>query len=201
MPEPAHKGGRKASYHDLMEVPDHLVAEIINGELVTSPRPASPHALASTAIASRLFGAFYGEKSASGDGPGGWWILDEPEIHLGEDVVVPDLAGWRRERMPLLPNVAAFDMAPDWVCEVVSPSTARMDRVHKMPIYAREKVSHMWLVDPLAQTLEVFRLEADRWVVVSSHAGAEKVHAQPFDAVELDMTRWWLPSGERASHT
>ena len=194
MPEPAHKGGRKASYKDLMEVPDHLVAEIINGELVTSPRPASPHARASTAIASRIFGEFDGEKSGSGEGPGGWWILDEPEIHLGEDVVVPELAGWRRERMPLLPNVAAFDMAPDWICEVVSPSTARMDRVHKMPIYAREKVSHMWLVDPLAQTLEVFRLEADRWVVVSSHAGAEKVRAQPFDAVELDMTRWWLVS-------
>ena len=118
----------------------------------------------------------------------------EREFHFGEEVVVPDLAGWRRERMPVLPNVAAFELAPDWVCEVVSPSTVRLDRVRKMAVYAREKVTHLWLLDPLAQTLEVYRLEADGWFVVSTHAGAERVRAEPFDAVELDMTRWWLPT-------
>ena len=108
--------------------------------------------------------------------------------------MVPDLAGWRRERMPVFPNVEAFELAPDWVCEVVSPSTVRLDRVRKMAVYAREKVTNLWLLDPLAHTLEVYRLEADGWFVVSTHAGAERVRVEPFDAVELDMTRWWLPT-------
>ena len=190
MAETVRKERRKATYEDLMNVPDHLVAEIIDGELIASPRPASPHALASSALGASLMGPFH---FGTGGGPGGWWILDEPELHLGKDVVVPDLAGWRRERMRVLPRVAAFEMAPDWVCEVVSPGTARMDRVSKMAIYAREKVGHLWLVDPLVQTLEVYRLEAEHWVVSSTHAGAEGVRAEPFEAVELEMSRWWLP--------
>ncbi len=194
MPDAAHEKRRKATYQDLMEVPDHLVAEIIDGELITSPRPASPHALASSVLLTDLVGPFHFGTGGGGEGPGGWWILVEPEFHFGEEVVVPDLAGWRRERMPVLPNVAAFELAPDWVCEVVSPSTVRLDRVRKMAVYAREKVTHLWLLDPLAQTLEVYRLEADGWFVVSTHAGAERVRAEPFDAVELDMTRWWLPT-------
>ena len=123
--------------------------------------------------------------------PGGWWILLEPELHFGEDVLVPDLAGWRRERMPAFPNVAAFELAPDWVCEVVSPSTARIDRGRKLGVYARENVPYLWFVDPLARTLEVFRLDAGRWVVVEVHEGARVLRAEPFDAVELDTARWW----------
>ena len=182
---------RRASYADLFDVPEHKVAEIVEGELVASPRPASPHALAASAIGSDLFGTF----NRPPDDPeqaGGWWILDEPELHFGEDVLVPDLAGWRRERMPVLRDVPAFELAPDWVCEIVSPATGRLDRARKMPIYAREQVGHLWMVDPILRTLEVYRLEDSRWLVASTHGGADRVRAEPFDAVELQMSRWWL---------
>jgi len=196
MHEAARKKRRRATYQDLMKVPDHLVAEIIDGELITSPRPSPRHALTSSALgASLIFPFQFGTGGGGGgDGPGGWWILDEPELHLGEEkeIVVPDVAGWRRDRMPELPREEAFfRVAPDWVCEVVSPSTVRLDRVRKMTIYARNELSHLWLVDPLAQTLEVYRLEEGRWFVVSAYAGTERVRAEPFAAVELDMTLWW----------
>ena len=183
--------GRRATYDDLLKVPDTMVAEIIDGELYATPRPAFPHARATSVMGSDLGGPFDRPPGGPG-GPGGWWILDEPELHLGPDVVVPDLAGWRREKMPVLPNVAAFTQAPDWLCEVVSPTTAGTDRVRKMRIYARELVAHLWLVDPLAKTLEVYRLEDGHWVVASAHAGSERVHAEPFAAVELEIARWWL---------
>jgi Uma2 family endonuclease len=182
---------RRATYEDLLKVPDTMVAEILDGELYATPRPAFPHARATSVMGSDLGGPF--DRSPGGpDGPGGWWILDEPELHLGPDVVVPDLAGWRRERVPRLPHAAFFDVAPDWACEVVSPATASTDRVRKMRIYARESVGHLWLVEPLATTLEVYRLENGRWVVVSTHGGSERVRAEPFEAIELELTRWWL---------
>ncbi len=181
---------RRATYEDLLQVSDLLIAEIIDGELITSPRPASPHARAASVI-SRELDPFDRGPGGPG-GPGGWWILFEPELHLGLDILVPDLAGWRRERMPALENVPYFEQAPDWVCEVVSPSTGRLDRVRKIPIYAREQVGHLWLVDPLLRTLEVYRLEGQQWIVASTHGGAESVHAEPFAAIELDMSRWWL---------
>ena len=189
---------RRASYDDLLKVPDHLVAELLDGELFASPRPASPPAVASSAIGAALFEAFH---RAPGDptGPGGWWIVDEPELHLGEDVLVPDIAGWRRELMPVLPNVTAFRQPPQWVLEVVSPSTARIDRVRKLPIYAREAVANVWLVDPLARTLEVLRWIEGRWLLVATHGGDETVRAEPFDAAELALARWWLPEAEAAS--
>lgn len=181
---------RKATYADLAAVPDHLVAEIAGGELYTSPRPAAPHTSASSFIGQDL-GPFSRKPGGPG-GPGGWWILDEPELHLGEDVLVPDLAGWRHERMPAIPNEAHFTLAPDWICEVVSPSTGRLDRMTKMPIYARESVAHLWLVDPLSMTLEVYRLEAGRWVVADTQGGAATVSAEPFEAIEIDLSRWWI---------
>ena len=184
---------RRATYDDLMRVPDTMVAEIIAGELITSPRPAMPHANASSVIGVDLGGAFHGPPG-SADRPGGWWILDEPELHLGADVLVPDLAGWRRERLPVLPNVAAMTLAPDWVCEIVSPSTGALDRARKMPIYAREGVPHLWLVDPLLRTLEVFRRSDDgHWIVGGGHGGDDVVRADPFAAIELALDRWWLP--------
>ena len=131
-------------------------------------------------------------------GPGGWWILLEPELHLGEDVLVPDWAGWRRDRMPVFPDTPAFSQAPDWVCEVISPSTGRIDRSGKMRIYAREGVSHLWLVEPRLETLEVYRLEGGRWIVVGTHAGDDAVRAEPFDAVELQLGRWWMPRSPAA---
>ncbi len=184
---------RPATYDDLRAVPEHKVAEIIEGDLVVSPRPASPHARAASAVGSDLFGGFDGPPGGAGN-PGGWWILFEPELHFGADVVVPDLAGWRHERMPTIPNVAAFTLAPDWVCEVISPSTARIDRTGKMRVYAREGVAHLWFIDPLARTLEVFRLDGGRWTLVATHDGDASVHAEPFDALALALQRWWLPA-------
>ncbi|MGE0820645.1 MAG: Uma2 family endonuclease [Candidatus Binatia bacterium] len=181
---------RRATYDDLLQVPDILVAEIIDGELITTPRPAFPHARATSAIRGELHPF---DRGAGGSGePGGWWILFEPELHLGSDIVVPDLAGWRRERMPVLENVPYGEIVPDWVCEVVSPTTARNDRVRKMPVYAREGVGHAWLVDPLHRTLEIYCLEGQRWVLLSSHGDIETVRAEPFAAIQIDLRRWWL---------
>jgi len=190
------KSKRRATYDDLLKLPENVVGEILDGELIVTPRPASPHALAGTAIGSDLFGSFSRPPGGPG-GPGGWWILDEPELHLHSDVVVPDLAGWRRERMPRIPNVAAFELPPDWVCEILSPSTARIDRLQKLGIYAREGVRNAWLVDPLARTLEVYRLEGEQWVVVPAQSEtSERVRAEPFAEMELDMARWWIePEG------
>ncbi|HEV7733448.1 MAG TPA: Uma2 family endonuclease [Candidatus Binatia bacterium] len=181
---------RRATYEDLMQVPENLVAEIIDGELVTSPRPSSPHALAAMGIGAGLFDRFHGPPGGS-SAPGGWWILFEPELHLGADVLVPDLAAWRRDRMPVFQNVAAFTLAPDWVCEVISPSTGRIDRSRKMGIYARDGVGHLWFVDPTPCTLEVYRLEGGRWIVLANHGGPVTVRAEPFDAVDVDLRRWW----------
>src|SRR5438876_12320875 len=139
------KPKRHASYDDLCRLPEHLVGEIIDGELIVTPRPALPHAAASSALGAELWGPF--NRPPGSGGPGGWWILDEPELHFGQDVLVPDLAGWRRERLPKLGRGVGIELPPDWVCEVVSPSTARIDRTRKMAIYAKVGVPHLWIVD------------------------------------------------------
>lgn len=178
---------QSAVYEDLLKVPDHLVAEILDGELYTTLRPSPRHADASSGLGGALRGPF----DRGRGGPGGWRVLDEPELHVGSDILVPDLAGWRRVRLPVLPEEAYFSLAPDWVCEVVSPSTATLDRVKKLSAYARERVSHAWLVDPIAQTLEALRLESGRWTIVSTWARADVVRAEPFEAIELDLTLLW----------
>ncbi len=178
---------RPATYSDLQQVPTHCVAEIVDGELQVSPRPASRHALA----ASRLGWGLGPRFDRGRDGPGGWWILDEPELHLSSDVLVPDLAGWRRERMPEFPDTPAFTLAPDWICEVVSPRTEGLDRSRKMPAYAREGVAYLWLVNPLARTLEVYRLVDGRWLLLATHEGTASVRAEPFDAVDLQLASLW----------
>lgn len=180
-----------ALYSELEKLPENMVGEILDGELFASPRPASPHARAASAIGADLFGRFDGPANGS-DAPGGWWFLFEPELHLGDDVLVPDLAAWTHSRMPSLPNVAFFELAPDWACEVLSPSTAQIDRVRKMRIYARQGVAHLWLVDPLLRTLEVYRLDRGAWVVVANYAAEDRIRAVPFDAAELALRRWWL---------
>jgi len=178
---------RRATYADLLDVPDNRVGEIIDGELITQPRPAAPHARASSRLGAELGGPFDRAKG----GPGGWIILDEPELHLHGDALVPDLGGWRRERMPELPDVAAFELAPDWVCEVLSPSTQSHDRVKKMGVYAREGVGHVWLVDPLAQTLEVYAAANGAWLRSQIAQGAEKIRAAPFADLELELAALW----------
>lgn len=178
---------RPATYEDLLKVPDNLVAEILDGELDTSPRPAPRHADASSGLGGTLRNPF----DRGRGGPGGWRILDEPELHLGADIVVPDLAGWRRERLPALPEEAFFSLAPDWACEVLPPSTAALDRVKKLTIYARERIRHIWLLDPIARTLEVLRLDDGRWTIVYSVAGMAILRAEPFEAIELDLSLLW----------
>jgi len=179
---------RPATYDDLVKLPDIVVAEIIGGELHSTPRPAPRHAVAGSAL-----GGLIGPPFQRGQGgPGGWWILYEPELHLGDDVLVPDFGGWRRSRMPSVPKTAYFPLAPDWLCEVLSPSTAALDRARKLAVYAREGVSFTWLVDPLARTLEVLRLDAGRWTILATHVGDETVRAEPFVEVALPLADLWV---------
>ena len=182
---------KPVAYDDLLRVPEHLVAEIVGGELVTSPRPATPHARAAIVMGRDLGNGFDGPPGGD-DAPGGWWVLIEPELHFGADVLVPDLAGWRRARLPKIPNVAALTLAPDWVCEVLSPTTMRLDRTRKMQVYAREGVAHLWFLDPLAHLLETYRLDGEHWVVAATFEGDDAIRAEPFDALQLTMRRWWL---------
>lgn len=178
---------RPAVYEDLIAVPEHLVAEIMDGDLHTSPRPSPRHALASSGLTADLLGPF----DRGRGGPGGWWILAEPELHLSDDVVVPDLAGWRRARLPAMPDEAFFTVAPDWVCETLSPSTERIDRGQKLAIYAREGVAHLWLLNPIAETLEAYRLEQGRWLLLVTHSGDAAARIEPFDAVEIELWHLW----------
>ena len=181
---------RTATYEDVLRAPEHLVAEIIDGELILSPRPAGPHSVAATALAEELGPPF---KRGRG-GPGGWIILYEPEVHLGSNVLVPDLGGWRRETMSAIANEPYFTIRPDWVCEVLSPSTERFDRGNKIALYARAGVAHAWLVNPLQHTLEVLRLSVEtpkQWLTVDVFRDDAKVRAEPFDAVELDLAILW----------
>jgi Uma2 family endonuclease len=184
MATPAH---RRATYEDLLQVPDDKVAEIVDGDLHVSPRPAARHSLATSALWGEVGTPF--QKGQGG--PGGWWILFEPELHLSEDVLVPDLAGWRRERMPGFPDIAAFELAPDWICEVVSPSTERLDRAEKMHVYAREGGGHLWLINPGTRTLEAYRREGAAWLLLATHAGNARARVAPFDAVELHLALLW----------
>lgn len=167
--------------------PDNVVAEIIDGELSLMPRPR--HAKAAT----RLAGALRGFHDPDDGDPGGWVVLIEPELHLGPqpDVLDPDLAGWRRERLPEEPEEAAIRVTPDWVCEILSDRTEAMDRGPKRRIYRREGVGHLWLCDPRIQTLEVYRLEGGRWTELDTFEGDTKVRAEPFEAIELDLGRLW----------
>jgi Uma2 family endonuclease len=186
MTDPGDKR-RGAVYADIERVPDTMVAEIVGGELFASPRPRPRHAVAASALGGDLNGPFQQGRG----GPGGWWILFEPELHLREDVLVPDLAGWRRERLPEMPDEAYLTVAPDWICEVLSAHNERHDRERKLPVYAREQVRHAWLVDPLERTLEVLRLERGRWSLLRPYAGGDLVRAAPFEAVEIDLLGLW----------
>ena len=180
---------RPATYDDLVKLPDHLVAEIVNGELHASPRPAPRHAVAGAAIGGLLVPPYFHGRG----GPGGWWVLYEPELHLGPDVLVPDWAGWRRERMATPPvDLPYFPLPPDWVCEILSPSTASLDRARKLAIYARERVPHAWLIDPIARTLEVLALAEDHYSILAVHAGSESVRAAPFVEVAIDLAALWI---------
>ena len=183
---------RAATYEDILALPEHQVGEIIAGELIVSPRPAGPHTYAGSQLGGELMGPFSNGKG----GPGGWWVLSEPELHLGEDVFVPDWAAWKKERLPTL-DVANFTVAPDWVCEILSPSNRKTDLELKLPRYARRKVAHAWILDPDERSLTIYERESERWVLVKTFVGEEKVRARPFEAIELDLALLWLPEKMR----
>ena len=185
---------KRATYDDIVALPEHLVGEIIDGELFALPMLSPRHALAATGLGAAVFDRFGGP-----DSPGGWWILDKPELHLGADILVPDIAGWRRDKMASLPEKAFFELAPDWACEVLSPATEAIDRGRKMEVYAREGVSYLWLVNPIHRTLESYRLVASRWTLLATFVGDQTVQAEPFAAVALDMSRWWVPDTKPAT--
>ena len=176
---PKHESPRRATYQDVLDAPAHLVAEIINGTLHTHPRPASRHALATSNLGDELVS------------PGGWWIIDEPELHFDDEIVVPDLAGWRRERMPEYPDTAYFTLAPDWVCEALSASTRKVDLHEKRPIYALAGVPHLLLVDPIDRTLEAFELHDGQWLLIASAKDDEPVSIRPFDAITFNLGDLW----------
>jgi Uma2 family endonuclease len=176
-------------YEDLFDIAENMTGEIVNGELLVTPRPSRKH----TVVTSRLgyeIGPAY--DFGRGGGPGGWVIIAEPEIALGENILVPDLAGWKKERFPIEEPHNWISVTPDWVCEILSPATAQVDRTEKMPIYAQHRVLHAWLIDPILKTLEVFRFESGRWIVLGAYAKSAKVHAEPFSEIELDLGILWL---------
>jgi len=178
---------RPTSYEDLCALPDGVIGEIIDGELVVSPRPAPRHAVATSYLGGELTGPFGRGKG----GPGGWLILDEPELHLDGHVIVPDLAGWLRERMPQVPETAWFTLRPDWVCEVLSPSTAILDRTRKQDIYREQGVPWLWFVDPNARTIEVLKLSGQDLVVAGTFGGDGEMRIPPFAAVAIDVAALW----------
>ncbi|QSQ18820.1 Uma2 family endonuclease [Pyxidicoccus parkwayensis] len=178
---------KPATYADLVALPDNVIGELIGGVLHASPWPAGAEIIAGINL-----GAALGMPIVTGrGGTGGWVMLRKPELRLGEDVLVPDLVGWHHERIPNPREVEAFTMVPDWVCEVIAPSTQTLDLEVKLPVYAREGVRHVWLVDPRAKVLEVLRLEGSGYSLVVTHSGPAVVRAEPFDAVELKLSFIW----------
>jgi Uma2 family endonuclease len=180
---------KRATYEHLYMLPENVVGEIIDGELVTAPRPIRIHAVAASRMGGEIIPPY---DFGRGGGPGGWVILMEPEIALGENIVVPDLAGWKKERFPMEEPHNWISVVPEWICEVLSPATAVKDRVIKMPLYARHEVKHLWLLNPDLRTLEVFVLENSRWVLAGVFAQSAKVRAEPFGELELDLSVLWL---------
>ncbi len=176
-----------ATYDDLLAVPDILVAEIVHGQLHTTPRPTPKHTRASSSLGAEI--SFPYDKGRGG--PGGWWILDEPELHLDTHVLVPGLAGWQRERLPELPDTAWFELPPDWVCEILSPSTTHLDRAQKMPLYAEFNIPHIWLIDPDIKTLEAYELRKGKWTLLEILDNDKPVSIAPFDATEFPLAALW----------
>ncbi|MFD1331342.1 Uma2 family endonuclease [Methylopila musalis] len=173
----------RATYADLEAVPPHRVAEIVDGVLETHPRPSPRHGAAALQLGAELSFSFQRGRGELGD----WIFILKPELHLGADVVVPDLAGWRRERLPREPETAYVETAPDWVCEILSPSTERLDRGPKRRIYARAGVEHLWLLDPQSKLLEAFARVADQWLLLATIGEGEEVRAAPFDAIGFPL--------------
>ncbi|MBX3218284.1 MAG: Uma2 family endonuclease [Labilithrix sp.] len=178
---------KKATYADLDALPEGTKAHLVAGVIFVPPRPSVPHQEAESALSEELRPPFHRGRG----GPGGWIILAEPEVRVDGQSLAPDLGGWRRARLPDIPRSAHITLAPDWVCEILSPSTAAFDRGDKLDTYAAWSVAHAWLVDPDAFTLEAYRLERGRWVRLGTWSDAAKVRVEPFDAFEVDLSVLW----------
>lgn len=181
---------KKTTYSDLDALPDNVIGEIVGGELFATPRPSSYHSRVSSELSIEIGSAYLPRRK---DG-GGWVIMFEPELYIGDDVLVPDLAGWRRERFPKEPEGNGFKTPPDWICEVLSPSTAKLDRVRKMPMYAKFGVGHLWIIDPTAKILEAFQLKGAQWLLLGTYGGHDVLRVEPFADVELQLGHLWWES-------
>jgi Uma2 family endonuclease len=184
-----HARTHPSLYEQLEALPEGLVGEILDGQLHTQPRPTGIHALAAAGVGGELYGPFQRGRG----GPGGWWILPEPELHFTRDteVDVPDLAGWRRERMPRVPQEHRFEIVPDWICEILSPPTESKDRDIKMPIYASFGVHFSWLIDPVRRQVEAYGLADGGWQRIGLFSGDRPQHIAPFDATAIDLGALW----------
>jgi Uma2 family endonuclease len=187
---PSQTASKTTLYEQLLALPEGLTGEIINGQLRAQPRPAWSHILAGSRLGADIEGP-YGRGREGG--PGGWWIIDEPEVHfvLDAEVTVPDIAGWRRQRMPSPPEGHKIQVVPDWVCEIFSPSSKSSDREEKMPLYARHGVGFAWLLDPKTQTLEAYELVDGRWMPLGMFRDHDRVSVRPFDAISIHLGDLW----------
>ena len=182
-------------WEELRLLPENVVGEIFNDELVVSPRPSPKHAGAVSRLAASISGPF----DLGNGGPGGWRIFFEPELHFEKppqksekkNVIVPDIAGWKTEKMPEFPKTAHFELSPDWICEVLSPSTARHDKISKMSIYAVNNIPHYWIVDPINKILETFILQDEAYRMEMTFGGNDRVSAPPFGAFEFNLGILW----------
>lgn len=188
MNQPLPKAQMSATYQDVLDAPPNTVAELVAGKLHLQPRPAARHGLAGSRLGMKIGGPFdFGDD----DGPGGWWTIDKPEIHLGENVLVPGMAGWRRERVSKYPDTTAFELIPSWVCGILSPSTRRFDLTEKRALYGEARVPHLWFVDPNACTLEAFENRNESWVLITALKNDDTVCLPPFEAIEFPLSVLW----------
>jgi len=183
---------KTATYEDLYSIPENMTGQIINGELFAMPRPSPRHCHVVSGIGFEIGPPYRFGRG----GPGGWVILDEPEIKLGQNIFVPDLAGWKKEKLPKFPKTNYISVLPDWICEVLSPGTEKTDRADKMPVYAQFGVPYLWLINPVEEILEVFKLDSGRWTLLAVYAENEKVRAEPFQETEINLENLWFEAEE-----
>ncbi|NOY90958.1 MAG: Uma2 family endonuclease [Deltaproteobacteria bacterium] len=182
-----------ATYDDLLGLPNGLRAEVVRGQVVTSPAPLPQHSKIQRSLGGAIGGPFDDDPA----GPGGWWIFLEVDVRFGaHDILRPDLSGWRRERLANPAELRPIDVTPDWVCEILSPSTAVRDRVEKRTIHADAGVPFLWMVDPWVRTLEAFTLERGHWLLTGTFGESATARIAPFDAIELPLSRLFLPRQE-----
>ncbi|HYV46950.1 MAG TPA: Uma2 family endonuclease [Myxococcaceae bacterium] len=182
---------KPATYDDIRQLPEGMNGELVDGQLFAWPRPTMGHAHLAGVLLYELHGSFDLGKGVHGR----WWIFREPELHFGPNVVIPDLAGWRRERLPKMPDVPFMELAPDWICEITSRSTASFDRVNKLPVYLKAGVAFAWLVDPTSRTIEALQKVKDHWTLIGNFPGDAPARIEPFEAHEFDLSTLWLEDG------